>query len=501
MGSSEFSYEIALRSVDCAVPSESRQRDSRFYEMWPPTAREGLQGAMAIARPSCLYRRQKQWLATGALLSTVLSTTAAAGQPGGDFRLGAQGVMYSYLESTVTTEAEGLDLEPVVSEFTTVGLFSPALGLVADFRLGPQIMLGGSVTFEQTTGEMVGVTVTNTTTGIYPHLRVIFGEGTVQPYIQGVLGYSTTSSSTEYDPPDALPGQITPVPLEDVDASASGMGFGGAVGAHLFLTDAISLDPALHVRQAYHTVDDTGDADVSMDATQIMLTLTLSAWMGGVRSTDDVAEMQAEVANHQTIITEGTYSVEFGLVDGPIVRLSGEPGKSPLVAIDIAQPGGTTEVCRELAIIAARKIHHISAEVRFGRRAGNPAALVHATNSVDHLGRLAETAGEIRFCGKQYSLEYEGQDALADFVEKYRVGIKIGRVAEVLRRKQAAERRAAERALDRAESSPMPELAPNMDGLVPQPEAVDVPPEGAVTRPVPSLPRLLSHPSLTEPRP
>jgi hypothetical protein len=114
---------------------------------------------------------------------------------------------------------------------------------------------------------------------VVPRIDYVFNGGVVRPYVAAFAGYRhlwTSGSGSSYESA----------------SRGSGFVFGGAVGAHVFLTDSWSIDPELAVlhsgqngTQSTKGVTDVGSIAVGSDYTTrdtaVMLSVGLSGWVGG----------------------------------------------------------------------------------------------------------------------------------------------------------------------------------------------------------------------------
>ena len=136
--------------------------------------------------------------------------------------------MFSYVQSSMPVEGLAEEVKPVLTETSSSGLFCPSLGLGASYRVASHVMLGASIRYERVSGEVLDVSTTTTTVGAYPNVRIVFAQGRVQPYVQGMFGYDCTTSSMDVDvpvpaPPQGAPyGNAAPVSAAPVGARVPG---------------------------------------------------------------------------------------------------------------------------------------------------------------------------------------------------------------------------------------------------------------------------------------
>ncbi len=162
---------------------------------------------------------------------------------------------------------------------TTFGLLGTGFGVGLGYGLTNDVLLGVQLELTSTQASSAAGSSTNTTLQFLPRLEYVFEGADARPYLAAIIGVGHSSV--------ALPGGA---------GSASGTQylFGGSFGVHAFLSDTLSIDPALTFLGESGSETDTATAlslvDGSVASTSqqgstsgyaIVFSIGLSAWLGG----------------------------------------------------------------------------------------------------------------------------------------------------------------------------------------------------------------------------
>jgi len=216
------------------------------------------------------------------IVSTLLALEydASAQDVRGAFRLGFEGVLFAQDSMTVSPSDSSPKVGPgglittppdsVTVKNTSAGILPSTLGLGLGFAPSSNVVLGMHTVFAKTTTEVdiEGVKpASGTQYSVLPSIELMAASGQVRPFVEARFGWR--GSSTEVD------GEET--------STSSALVAGGGVGLHLFANDHVSIDPGFH---AYFLSGSYKSGDLEMDGSghTLMMSLALSAWLGGGRS-------------------------------------------------------------------------------------------------------------------------------------------------------------------------------------------------------------------------
>jgi Outer membrane protein beta-barrel domain len=190
------------------------------------------------------------------------------------------GSLLSYQKQKFTpTDAPGV--LTTSSSSTTYGLLGSGFGIGLGYGLTDSLLVGTQLQLASTKESSSGDT-TLTQVQFLPRLEYLFEGSDARPYVAAILGVGHQSTSI-------------PIPGGDpVTLSGSQFLFGGSFGVHAFLSDTLSIDPALTFLGASgsQTTTEPGiafDGAFTPSATehdsvsgyQIVLSIGLSGWLGG----------------------------------------------------------------------------------------------------------------------------------------------------------------------------------------------------------------------------
>lgn len=163
-----------------------------------------------------------------------------------------------HLETDVLGIATENPDEGESSTNTTIGPGSNGLGFGIGYGITEQLILGGNFVLQHRDGE--GDNDGEFRLSLLPYLEFMLGEGSVRPFVGGVLIFALTSRE---------------------NFSATSFGLGGLGGVHIFLTDSFSLDVS---GRLYFTANNTsretgmGDVDSSSTTVGLLVLVGVSGW-------------------------------------------------------------------------------------------------------------------------------------------------------------------------------------------------------------------------------
>jgi hypothetical protein len=230
-------------------------------------------------------------------LGCALAARPAAAEPkvGGAVQLSLSGSVlgYSSLKATLgdpTPEPTGLDViqagrEPsLTTTQTSYGFPGAGSGFGVGFGLSDHWVLGAQLLFSGSKTSVAGSSADASTIEFLPRLEYAFGNSKVRPFFAAVAGIGHTSEKSSRT--EGL-GAANYVIL--TESSSTTYLLGGSVGAHAFLSDSFSIDPAftlLGVFGSQTSNSSSGSADSvretdSLSGYQVMFSIGLSGWLGG----------------------------------------------------------------------------------------------------------------------------------------------------------------------------------------------------------------------------
>ena len=203
-----------------------------------------------------------------------LSPGGVGAQPStGAARLGVDFVPLSY--TVVTTESEDLEVK---SSGTTFGIGNTAgFGLNLGAAVSPWVVFGARLLVQSQTegdtevsvdGEMVSSEAGDTSAtaiSLTSYIEVLFGSGNVRGFVGPMVGFQSGSVKSGM-----------------ASSSSSGLTLGAAIGAHAFLNEHVSIDPAVaFVYESGSAQVDGNPGGVDVTGLSAVLLLGISGWAGG----------------------------------------------------------------------------------------------------------------------------------------------------------------------------------------------------------------------------
>lgn len=237
--------------------------------------------AMVVARNWLTHRLAKEWAQRGVWLALFLVGSFCArafAQEWPPLRQRTQlQLQLGVVDYTAMVVTPGPGVEDSNQTYGTFGLASRVgLGVGYHFTDRLQLHVLAGVTTARSSVTLVESDATTRTRGVSTHLlptvRYMCNEARQRFFVGAGLGY--TGSKTSID-------------NERLTVSSHGMLLGGVVGAYLFLTEQLSIDPALEVyfhRSGLRTEQEvpTNGFDTSTASgkgVRLMLTVGLSGWL------------------------------------------------------------------------------------------------------------------------------------------------------------------------------------------------------------------------------
>jgi hypothetical protein len=227
---------------------------------------------------------------------------------------------------------------PATSSSTTLGLLGSGFGVGFDYGILDNLLVGAQLQLTSTKENQAGSDTTGTQVQFLPHLEYLFDGTDVRPYVAAILGAGYDST------------KIPVAGFEPATVSGTEFLFGASFGLHAFLSDRLSVDPAVTFLGASGSqtsttpvisVDGTSSSDVSrhdsVGGYQILLSVGLSAWLGGAPARAPLVPPNAEPAASAPAAPEKTPLAGFiGFSDHRELRLQlpGDPNL-PSVIVDV----------------------------------------------------------------------------------------------------------------------------------------------------------------------
>ncbi|HTA91200.1 MAG TPA: outer membrane beta-barrel protein [Polyangiaceae bacterium] len=162
---------------------------------------------------------------------------------------------------------------------TTFGLLGTGFGVGLGYGLTNDVLLGVQLELTSTQASSAAGSSTNTTLQFLPRLEYVFEGADARPYVAAILGIGHSSVA---------------LPAGAGSESGTQYLFGGSFGVHAFLSDTLSIDPALTFLGQSGSETDTTTAVSLVDGSQastsqqgstsgysVVFSIGLSAWLGG----------------------------------------------------------------------------------------------------------------------------------------------------------------------------------------------------------------------------
>jgi len=214
-----------------------------------------------------------------------------------------------------------------------------------------------------------------------------------------------------------------------IETSSSVVSITSILGLHAFLSEGVSLDPAVEVSflQASTTTEQDGvsDVDTSGAGARVLFTLGLSGWLGGQRKpapAPAVVTAQHE-ADEELGMSSSPEATEVRLnLEGMGLTVSGAPlqdGQTLLVEASHLAPAAEWRGC-DIALGTGAQTVEIPTEYRAGVEGRALEERAGGNVSYHHLDRWARAASPyVKLCGKGTILPAHEQQRLLRGLERF----------------------------------------------------------------------------------
>ena len=356
----------------------------------------------------------KQVISTALAAVALFSATEADAQNiDGSFRLALEtnvlGLKHVALGSGPTS---------VGSTSTTVGLPGQALGVALGYGVFSDLLIGARLLASSTQTKIGDSTADATGFTLFPQAEYLFAGAVVRPFVSANLGYTADGSTGA------------------AKTSTSTFLIGPGAGVHAFLRSSFSLDAGVMALFQKGTVE-SGGAELATTGYSVLLTVSLSGWLGGDSPTASAAPASPletqRASDHGSLVVDegGIIDAEFALdlpntSGGVRVAIHGDPTKDPkrikviVTSLQSARPG---VACGPLSFEAAGTRTELS-DVQSSSRGGFGSALTTQAGSLafDALGALTDIDREswLTVCDERVLLLPAAKRRLERFARVFR---------------------------------------------------------------------------------
>jgi hypothetical protein len=357
---------------------------------------------------------------------------AAAAQSLERVSLGLETGIFSVQSETLTLEGFTGSFDQSTTAFGIGGL---GFGLNLAGGASDNVVIGLEALVSTATTELDGSQADALQATLQPRVEYVFGSGAFRPFIAGLLGYHSSSTTSG-----------------ELEITSSLFSYGAGVGAHGFIADSFSIDPLLSFQAltGSRTLPSTTGGSVTPDSSGslIALTVAFSGWFG---SSPKRAVSSEEASGESEIDTTynrgpavGVAASQAGAAEGDGVEAQGEAAK---VTVDLpdyhqlvlfARPAAVKAVkvtmiersrssdlreCRELELVAGDAKVPLQKVVLSGRKMVHMQAHYVAegfTNPEALAATVAAPEASIRVCDKAWKVSAESKSTIRKFLERYR---------------------------------------------------------------------------------
>jgi hypothetical protein len=211
---------------------------------------------------------------------------------------------YSSLRLTPRVSLNPQPLAPGATEVpsqalstTSYGLPGSGLGFGLGVGLSDNVLLGAQLLLSRSKTSLGDSSDDSTLVQFLPRVEYVFHGATSRPFLAAVAGvnHSSATSSSSISSGDLTYSSST-------ESSGTGFLFGGSAGVHAFISHSLAIDPAFTVlrisgsqtNKSSFSAGSTVEQGYSTSGYQVLLSIGLSAWIGGASAHSSERDEQAE---------------------------------------------------------------------------------------------------------------------------------------------------------------------------------------------------------------
>lgn len=307
-------------------------------------------------------------------------------------------VNYTTIKSSVTV-TDGTfgntSKRDVSGSSTTFGVLGAGMGVGVGYAVSSSALLGlySQILTTSVSGEGSS-SVSATSVGVLPRVEYLFDGDSARPFLAGMLGVASLSGK----------GMRTQTQFQ----------FGGSVGVHAFATDSVAIDPMLTILRYSASVN---DSDAEASGFRVLVTLGLSAWLGGAsnRHTAATAPVEEEAPAEDPAQSD---VVEIKLPHHRLLVLKhGKRPELPTVSTTISEPGSDWDLvgCGDIRVTIDGQNHRLKEKSRI--ETGDRHS-VSGRMPVAALQALAAGGTTLDACAKRWPLSLKSRQAIRDYLDE-----------------------------------------------------------------------------------
>lgn len=400
---------------------------------------------------------------TSLLATSVWADVACAQTVDGRFRLGLEAIMVETqsvsVKGTFTDESGEEQIVDSQLDRSSSGLLASTLGLGLGLGFGDHVVLGARI-LQGSQGVKIndGVETTSSSVSFLPFAEFLLSSHTpFQPYLGVTAGIRTGSTEVDNDE------------VSNFDSTLTGLN----LGAHIFVSDSFSIDPALSFLYVSETAEETVGGSLEPvklegSGTLILLSFGLTGWLGSnsgpapapaprrrraPRQDPDVTQEAAARADEpEHIPTPGVTSaseeevvLRMQLVNRGTLRLAGKPAQDGrrIEAHLLAYGDPVFESCSDISLRVGDDAVNVSAtDVRYGRKPRGDSGIDILQGKLDivDLATFVKASKDykddprITACGEEYAFTMAQTSSIKEFAQKF---VKAAKQAGTLKTKSS----------------------------------------------------------------